>query len=174
MCNSKIVTWLVTAAVCLAGLSLTLQVSAQSVGLAEPVTAGQSNDDCLGCHGKQSFKHASANGSVRPLHVMPEMFQKSVHGQRNCIDCHADITEIPHQTGVTHDVNCVNCHDALWTAALEQNTSQEHARLGKVVEQIDHYMKSVHSQPNRATQSGPNANCYDCHDPHYIYPTGHC
>ncbi len=33
------------------------------------------------------------------------------------------------------------------SAAKAENKTQEHARLGVVVQQIDHYMKSIHARP---------------------------
>ncbi len=126
----------------------------------------------MGCHGNASFAPPGADGKPRPLHVIGDKFGKSVHGKRECVECHADITEIPHKTGVTHKVNCVNCHDGLWKKAQTENKTQEHARLGVVVDQIDHYMKSIHARANRDNQARANAICYDCHAPHYVYAKG--
>ncbi len=130
------------------------------------------NDTCLGCHGNKGFESPAADGNMRQLHVIPDKFGKSVHGKRLCVDCHLDITEIPHKTGQTHKVSCVQCHEDLWTAAQKENKTQENARLGVVVEQIDKYMKSIHARPNKEDQSHTNATCYNCHDAHYVYPKG--
>ncbi len=64
----------------------------------------------------------------------------------------------------------MQCHQDLWETAKKENKTQEFARLGVVVEQIDHYMKSIHARPNREDQSRTNATCYNCHDAHYVYP----
>ena len=138
----------------------------------EPETASPASETCLGCHGNEGFAAPGKDGEMRPLHVIRDKFGKSVHGKRSCVECHTDITEIPHKKGVTHTVNCVTCHDSLWKAAKAENRTQEHARLGVVVQQIDHYVKSIHARPNRDDQSRANATCYDCHSPHYIYATG--
>lgn len=166
MRSSRLPTWLMAGAMCLAGAVWQEQADAANA------TAKIANDTCLACHGDPGFAAPDADGKTRPLQVIKDKFGKSVHGRRNCVECHTDITEIPHKKGVTHKVNCVNCHDALWNAAKAENKTQEHARLGGVVEQIDHYMKSVHARPNRDRQSRANAICYDCHEPHYIYPKG--
>lgn len=169
MRNSRLGTWLVAGVMCLSGASIMWQEQAH----AEQAAVGSlTNDTCLGCHGNQGLAAQGVDGKTRELHVMQDKFGKSVHGKRACVECHTDITEIPHKTGVAHKVNCVSCHDALWTAAKAENKTQEHVRLGVVVQQIDHYMKSVHARPEREKQSRPNAICYDCHAPHYIYPTG--
>jgi cytochrome b subunit of formate dehydrogenase len=156
-------------ALCLAGASISWQEQAQA---AEPETGKPANDTCLGCHGNEGFAAPGKDGGMRPLHVIRDKFGNSVHGKRSCVECHTDITEIPHKTGVTHTVNCVTCHDSLWKTAQAENKTQEHARLGVVVQQIDHYVKSVHARPNRDDQSRVNATCYDCHSPHYVYTKG--
>ena len=138
----------------------------------EPETANPANDTCLGCHGNEGFAATGSDGEMRPLHVIRDTFGSSVHGKLSCVGCHTDITEIPHKKAGTHSVNCVTCHDSLWKAAKAGNKTQEHARLGVVVQQIDHYVKSVHARPNRDDQSRANATCYDCHSPHYIYAKG--
>ena len=127
---------------------------------------------CLGCHGNKGFGAPGPDGQMRVLDVAKEKFESSVHGKRQCVECHKDITEIPHQKGVAHKVSCVQCHEALWEEAKKENKTQEHARLGVVVEQIQHYMKSIHARPSREDQSRTNATCYNCHDAHYIYPAG--
>ncbi len=130
------------------------------------------NDTCLGCHGNQGFTAPGPDGKERALDVAVEKFQKSVHGKRLCVECHQDITEIPHKTGVTHKVGCVQCHDDLWKKAQSEGTTKQHERLGWVVDRINHYMGSVHARPNREDQSRTNASCKDCHDAHYVYPQG--
>ena len=136
---------------------------------AEPQAHNLANDTCLGCHGNEGFAAPDESGKTRPLHVIRDKFGRSVHGNRSCVECHTDITEIPHKKGVTHTVNCVTCHDSLWNAAMAENKTRENARLGVVVQQIDHYLKSIHARTNRDDQSRTNATCYDCHDAHYIY-----
>jgi cytochrome b subunit of formate dehydrogenase len=162
-------------AMCLAGASIAWQElahaanAATSAKAAEPEVGNAANDACLGCHGNQGFAAPGADGKTRQLHVIKDKFGKSVHGKRSCVECHTDITEIPHKTGVTHNVSCVTCHKALWDAAKAENKTREHERLGVVVQQIDHYTKSIHARPNRDDHSRSNAICYDCHAPHYIY-----
>ena len=126
---------------------------------------------CLGCHGQEGFSVAGPDGKPRPLHVMADRFGNSVHGKRQCVECHTNITEVPHPP-VQVKVSCINCHDDLWKQAQRDGTTKENARLGVVEEQIDNYMKSVHARPSREDQSRTNATCYDCHDAHYVGPVG--
>jgi len=141
-----------------------------STGLAQPAEK-YPNEVCLSCHGNEGFAVPAADGKMRSLHVVKERFEKSVHGKRLCVECHKDITEIPHQAGVRR-VSCVTCHEEVWANAQKEGKTQEFARLGVVVDQIERYMKSIHARPNKQDQSYTNATCYDCHDAHYVYPPG--
>jgi cytochrome b subunit of formate dehydrogenase len=175
---SRLATWLMLGAIYLAGAPTVWQEQAHAADAAFGATAAETqvgnpaNDTCLGCHGNQGFAARAADGQTRQLYVISDKFGKSVHGKRTCVECHTDITEVPHKKGVTHQVSCVTCHKALWDVAKAENKTKERERLGVVVEQIDHYTKSIHARPNKDDHSRSNAICYDCHSPHYIYPKG--
>jgi cytochrome b subunit of formate dehydrogenase len=128
------------------------------------------NEVCLGCHGMPGFALPKPDGSMRQLSVDKDAFLKSVHAKRNCMDCHQDITDIPHNMTVDHKVGCVQCHQNMWKKAQEEGKTKEFERLGVVVERIESYMKSVHARPSMADQSRTNATCYNCHNAHYIFP----
>jgi cytochrome b subunit of formate dehydrogenase len=128
------------------------------------------NATCLACHRIETLSAPLPNGDTQQLYVSPEDFEASVHGSRSCVECHKDVTQIPHRKGVDRRVGCVQCHEDLWQAAQEEGRTEELARLGEVVEQIESYMRSVHARPNREDQSRTNATCYNCHDAHYIDP----
>jgi len=161
MHTARVVVWVILGWWGLAG--------ALAAGAAQPA-ANIDNAVCLGCHGNEGFEAPGANGRPRSLHVMGEKFAKSVHGKRQCVECHKDITAIPHEKTGPLKVGCVQCHEDLWAAAKKENKTKEFARLGVVVDRIDHYMKSIHARPSRADQSRTNATCYNCHDAHYVYP----
>ena len=129
------------------------------------------NEACLGCHGNEGFGTEGRDGRPRSLHVIKDKFEKSVHGSRQCVECHQDIREIPHEKAVRR-VSCVTCHERLLESAQKNGKTTEHARLGVVVDQINRYMKSIHARPSKADQSYTNATCYDCHNAHYVYPPG--
>ena len=158
--------------VCLAGVPLGGSIARAADAASGKGTAPAPIDNavCLGCHGNEGFAVPGANGKMRSLHVVGDKFQQSVHGKRLCVECHKDITAIPHDKVGPLKVGCVQCHEDLWETAKKENKTTEFARLGVVVEQIDHYMKSIHARPNREDQSRTNATCYNCHDAHYVYP----
>jgi cytochrome b subunit of formate dehydrogenase len=129
------------------------------------------NEVCLGCHGNEGFGVPDASGQMRPLYLAKHKFEQSVHGKRQCVECHKNITAVPHEK-VQVQVSCVQCHQDLWKAALKEGKVDEFAKLGDVVAQIERYMRSIHARPNIQDQSRTNATCYNCHDAHYVYPVG--
>jgi len=149
-------------------------LSAKASAAAEaPATAAATLDNatCLGCHGMEGFSMPGPDGKPRDLHVVAEKFAASVHGKRRCVECHRDITEIPHQKTAPLKVSCVQCHEELWKAMQEGKPGAlQEPRLGVVVDMIQRYMHSVHAQPRRDDQSRTNATCYNCHEAHYVYP----
>jgi len=166
--------WLIAGFMCVAGAPVAwgAETEAASAQAAAPAAEKIDNAVCLGCHGNEGFAMPGPDGKMRSLHVIPDKFGNSVHGKRFCVECHKDITEIPHKTGVQHKVSCVQCHEDLWAKAQREGKTAENARLGVVVQQIDRYMKSIHARPSREDQSRTNATCYNCHDAHYVYPKG--
>ena len=137
----------------------------------EPANPALSNATCLGCHGQEGFAPAHKPEPGSPPMVLKDRFLGSVHGQRQCVECHTNITKIPHEKVVVK-VSCVNCHRDLLETAKEDEKPEAIAKLGGVVAMIDRYMKSIHAQPSKADQSRTNATCYNCHEAHYIYPKG--
>jgi cytochrome b subunit of formate dehydrogenase len=147
-------------------------IAAGAMCLTPPLAGGADNSLCLACHGNEGFAVPGADGQMRPLHVIRDKFESSVHGKQLCVGCHKDITGIPHGKNGNIKVSCVQCHEDLWAAARKENKTGEHAKLGVVVQQIERYMNSIHARPNIEDQSRTNATCYDCHDAHYVYPQG--
>jgi len=147
-----------------------MQILLSSAAFAEPENPKLANDRCLKCHGRENFSRETDSGEMRALHVDAERFKESVHGGRDCVNCHKDIIKIPHRKGVDRKVGCVRCHQDLWAEAQANGTTGENARLGVVVKQIESYMGSIHARPSIDDQSRTNATCYNCHDAHYITP----
>ena len=138
---------------------------------ADQAAAKLPNEACLGCHGLQGFAPAPTPNQGRFPMVQTDRFLGSVHGQRMCVECHTNITKIPHEK-VEVKVSCVNCHQEQLAAAEEDNKPELVAKLSGVLDMVGRYMKSIHAQPSKQDQSHTNATCYNCHDAHYIYPKG--
>jgi len=130
------------------------------------------SDICLGCHGQEGFAPPK---TAEPSYYMPmvqkDRFLGSVHGKRQCVECHTNVTKVPHEK-VEVKVSCVNCHEKLLEEAQGAEKKDDIARLSGVVNMIGRYMKSIHAQPNKSDQSRTNATCYNCHEAHYVYPKG--
>jgi cytochrome b subunit of formate dehydrogenase len=132
---------------------------------------GFDNAVCQSCHGIENFGVPDAEGKLRLLHVNNERFEHSAHGKRQCVECHQDITTIPHEKTLLR-VSCIGCHEQIWDQALAENRQREFERLGAVVRHIERYMASIHARPSRVDQRFTNATCYDCHNAHYVFPPG--
>ena len=63
------------------------------------------------CHGEQSFKKILDDGTIISLYVDKNQLDDSVHKKQSCIDCHIDITQIPHSENIQR-VRCEQCHYA--------------------------------------------------------------
>ncbi len=66
--------------------------------------------DCLSCHGRPTFAGTDSTGAAVSLYVDRTVFAKSVHGDLDCTDCHADATAVPHAAHLAQ-VDCGTCHD---------------------------------------------------------------
>ena len=160
----------------LAGAGGIARAQATDTGAATGQPAAQAaekipSETCLACHGNDEFGVEGPDGKMRSLFVDKEKFEQSVHGKRQCVECHTNITEVPHPK-IEVKVSCVRCHESLWQTAQSEGKTTEFARLGVVIRQIDKYMASIHARPSMEDQSHTNATCYDCHDAHYVYPPG--
>jgi len=124
---------------------------------------------CLGCHGLEGFAPPPTPGVAQFPMVLKDRFLGSVHGKLQCVDCHTNVTKIPHDK-VTVQVSCVSCHQSTLEDAQDNNKPDLAAKLTGVMNMVDRYMKSIHAQPSKVDQSRTNATCYNCHDAHYVYP----
>lgn len=99
------------------------------------------NGDCLDCHGEKDFTTTRGDKEVS-LYVDADVFSGSIHGENGiaCVDCHADIEDIPHADRLA-PVDCAACHD----------------------EAAGSFAGSIHASSNSAT-------CKNCHGTHDILP----
>ena len=91
------------------------------------------------------------DGKARPLHVVKEKFELSVHAVAGVPSA---IPTLPRfrQRRPAAALGCIQCHQDLWKS-LEEDRKKDYERLGVVVEQIEQYLKSVHARPRRDDQS---------------------
>lgn len=121
---------------------LTLALVMTQAGLADE---SLSNESCLDCHNDPGWTEMRKGVEVS-MHVDPDIFANSLHGDFDCIDCHVDIGEVPHADKLQH-ASCTDCHDD-----IEQE-----------------YRKSIHGAM-KIMGNGDAASCGDCHGGHDIQP----
>src|SRR4030042_2279101 len=73
-------------------IELASAVQAQDASASKPGI----RNPCLICHGKKDFKKVKEDGSVKKLYVNEEELAQSMHAEKRCIDCHSDVTLLPH------------------------------------------------------------------------------
>lgn len=134
--------------------------SGQELQQAKPPAAAEpDNALCLGCHGNEGFEMPGADGQVRSLHVAPEKFAASVHGPRQCVDCHKDFAEIPHpESALRKDAASSNA----WRLGIPDTCGTCH------VEQREVYATSVHGKEVLENRNALAAVCSDCHTMHDV------
>jgi len=126
-----------------------------------------SDDECMSCHdetilemGPEEYaemvnptpegfvagkKYNEKFGDIS-LAIDMKRYRASLHADLSCVDCHQDITDLPHNQKL-QAVDCAVCHD--YEGEL--------------------YKKSVHFDAIRKGRELA-ANCQDCHGTHYILP----
>lgn len=103
-------------------------------------------ETCVDCHEVNSPGPSTAP-AVAALSSHAADFSQSVHGEMECTDCHADVSDLPHEEKLA-EVECADCHDDEVTALLA----------------------STHGKATR--QVGVRASCEFCHgSAHLILPT---
>jgi nitrate/TMAO reductase-like tetraheme cytochrome c subunit len=121
-------------------LVLTIILLLLSPAAAEEVA----NETCLACHGTEGF--ASPTG--RSLFIDAQAFGASTHGPLFCVNCHTDVTDIPHPEKLKKvgPETCATCHSDV----------------------VATYDRSIHGQA-RARGITDAATCVSCHGaPHSI------
>ena len=110
------------------------------------VIKAQEIDDCLACHDDEELTK-ERDGREVSLYIDLDKYQKSIHRDLECIDCHNDLDgfeDFPHEETLK-PVDCGFCHDEI----------------------AEIYSASLHGQ---AVQKGEKfaPRCWDCHGSHYV------
>ena len=159
-----------------AGILLALPSQAIAEANLAPITVTPDtpNAECTACHGVEGFAVPLGEHGFtekRGLSFNTDAFGDSAHGKQLCVACHTDIKQLPHRKELQRAVDCVTCHQDVWKDAQGDSMKTKQAEgAGQVVEQITHYMASVHAKPRKDDPSQANATCIDCHSAHYVFP----
>ncbi len=108
---------------------------------ARPMVAQES---CFECHAEPDLSTVTESGEEVSLYVDSTAYALSVHGDFECVDCHSDIQELPHEERL-QKVDCAECHDDV----------------------VTEYQAGVHGQALAAGIPEAPA-CADCHGKHDI------
>ena len=117
------------------------------------------NDVCLACHGDASASTALKDGKNLSLYVDHKALAESVHAGLACVDCHSDITKVPHAprtfanqraVSLAYYQICKQCHFAEYSRLLDGM----------------HFEALAKGNTNAPT-------CVDCHGAHSITPPAH-
>ncbi|MFC2170001.1 hypothetical protein ACFLRM_05500 [Acidobacteriota bacterium] len=109
-------------------------------------------EKCIICHGKRDIEK-----TAKRLFIDQELIYKSVHKEKNCVDCHYDVTEIPHREGPLI-VKCQHCH--------YEGNPEEAPQSDVYLE----YQESVHGL-SVAQENAKAPLCQNCHGSHLILHT---
>jgi formate dehydrogenase gamma subunit len=104
-----------------------------SLGGIATLRAQVTQADCATCH---------TGSGGQPSEVSAEALQGSLHAGLSCLDCHTDITELPHPEKLS-PANCAGCH----------------------AEEVDSYKQHGRAMLGQSTQV---PTCGDCHGSHQI------
>jgi len=102
------------------------------------------NADCIDCHQDATLTRTVQGRTVPLAPLVLEIFEASVHGALNCVDCHTGVTELVHESPLP-PAQCADCH----------------------ADETQVYQESIHGVSHSLGASGA-ANCADCHGAHDI------
>jgi hypothetical protein len=143
----------------LVGLAVSMMLAVLPTRAAEPAAAQPSPAaerfsiaDCMDCHSDATLTR-KVQGKDVPLSVVDtNVLAKSIHGKLLCVDCHAGMTDLVHESDLP-PAQCTSCH--------EPQTSHDTA--------AKEYAVSIHGV-SRAMGGTAAATCADCHGAHNILP----
>jgi len=129
----------------------------------------QSIDDCMSCHEDEELTK-EIDGKEIPVYINLDKFQKSVHMDLECIDCHADLDgfdDFPHDEDL-EPVDCGLCHDDIaetYRASLHGQAVEQGEKLAPYCRDChgSHYIDSVKSPRSNVTKFNIPFLCGRCH-----------
>jgi len=70
----------------------------------------QSVDECMDCHADEDLTKSINDTTEISLYVNLELYENSIHGGLECIDCHSSIEDVDHEPDLP-EVSCAQCHE---------------------------------------------------------------
>ncbi len=124
----------------------------------ETAIAFEDDEGCLICHKYPMMARVTDDGVLRSYYVMPHIFERTVHRNVPCRDCHSYIKELPHkpvETGVTCNSECHSIknpatgkqfsHKVIYDAYIDSTHGREKITEGHEADKP--YCISCHTNP---------------------------
>ncbi|MDP2751648.1 MAG: cytochrome C [Rhodocyclaceae bacterium] len=130
------------------------------------------NATCIECHDgkKGKIEVPGKDGDSRKLSSLDSVkFNKGVHGDMQCLDCHKEITDSQAQHKIAPSAkkpDCVTCHEDIWAKVKKEGLEKEKERLGLVIQNVEAYKNSFHAKKDKEDPTKVNATCAECHNSH--------
>jgi len=143
--------------------------------------AFEDDEGCLLCHKYPKMGRITEDGARRSYYVMPHVFEKTVHRNVPCKDCHSYIDQLPHKevkTGVTCNSECHSVknpatgknfsHKSIYDKYMQSSHGRDKVTNGH--DQDKPYCVTCHTNPiyNPAELDGPpekvTQRCVVCHE----------
>ena len=70
----------------------------------------QTVEECMDCHSDEEMTGFISDTVEVSMYVDLEKFQKSIHGDMECIDCHSSVEDVDHDEDLP-EVICADCHE---------------------------------------------------------------
>ncbi len=118
----------------------------------------QDSEECLFCHEDPDLT-GERGGREISVHVDPDVFAKSVHGDWDCVSCHVDLEGVDMHDDEVEPVDCGNCHDG----EVEKIRTSRHGRLRADNQRWAPGCADCHGSHDIQAASDENLKCASCH-----------
>lgn len=121
--------------------------------------------ECLMCHSQKDLTKKTKDGRTISLFTDLAILKKSTHGKFECISCHSDIKEVPHQEKLK-TVECEKCHATAVDSYKNSVHSAELVKIGLTPVGCSG-CHGVHDIKKKDASSG-HQRCQKCHSETYM------
>lgn len=143
-----------TLSICLIITSFILLFSTNPVNAAHAAEDIPTNESCLECHDQPDWNMTFDSGDILNLSISSDEFDRSVHKEMQCIECHIGYEAFP---APHNQVTETNKRDYL--VSYHETCQKCHGEQFKMVEGNVH--ETLYQEGNHNTPI-----CSDCHQPH--------
>ena len=132
-----------------------LAVAAAIFCLAATPTLAQDNEKCFDCHNDPELTGTRGEEEMS-MHVGPETYAASVHGDMVCVDCHSDLDPKKRRHSTRKDLELVDCSGCHRPEASKQKRSL-HGAAAKRGDPMAPTCADCHGTHDMLSSSDPDA-----------------